>query len=132
MWPFLVCLGKMLWRAPRVLWVCRVPAISAIGGGLFISYLSQTRDLFADLGLQWWQWLGFFALLIVWAWIVHWAGRHALRLDDWVPDAHVPGALRRRAGSSCRIFTNVPQSPSRDCSALPFLHSWRSPWCEPT
>lgn len=93
MWPFLVCLGKMLWRAPRVLWVCRVPAISAIGGGLFVSYLSQTRDLFADLGLEWWQWLGFFALLIMWAWIVHWAGRHALRLDDWVPDAHVPGGI---------------------------------------
>jgi hypothetical protein len=93
MWPFLVCLGQMLWRAPRVLWVCRVPALSAIGGGLFIGYLSQTRDMFADLGLEWWQWATFFALVILWAWIVHWAGRHALRLDDWVPDAHVPGGI---------------------------------------
>ena len=93
MWPFLVCFGKMLWRAPRALWVCRVSALSAIGGGLFIANLSQTRDMFADLGLEWWQWVGFFALVILWAWIVHWAGRHALRLDDWVPDAHVPGGI---------------------------------------
>ena len=93
MWPFLVCLGRMIWHAPRVLWVCRVPAVSAIGGGLFVAYLSQTRDMFADLGLEWWQWVGFFALVIAWAWIVHWAGRHALRLDDWVPDAHVPGGI---------------------------------------
>jgi len=49
--------------------------------------------MFADLGLEWWQWVGFFALVILWAWIVHWAGRHALRLDDWVPDAHVPSGI---------------------------------------
>ena len=91
--PFFVCLGKMILRTPRVLWVCRVPAVSAIGGGLFIGYLSQTRDMFADLGLEWWQWIGFFALVLAWAWIVHWAGRHALRLDDWVPDAHIPGGI---------------------------------------
>jgi hypothetical protein len=83
----------MVRRAPRVLWVCRVAAVSAIGGGLFIAYLSQTRDMFADLGLAWWQWAGFFALIVAWAWIVHWAGRHVLRLDDWVPDAHVPGGI---------------------------------------
>src|SRR5215212_3188113 len=40
---FCSCLGRMIWRAPRVLWVWRVPAISAIGGGLFVASLAQTR-----------------------------------------------------------------------------------------
>jgi hypothetical protein len=44
---FFSCLGRMIWRAPRVLWVCRVPAISAIGGGLFVASLAQTRDMLA-------------------------------------------------------------------------------------
>ena len=72
--------------------------LSSIGGGLFIAYTPQTRDLFADLGLSW-KWALFFLFAFGWAWIVHWAARHALRMDDWVPDAHVPdgiGAARRQ------------------------------------
>ncbi len=90
---FFDCAGRAIWRAPRVLWVCRVPAISAIGGGLFVASLAQTRDMFADLGLEWWRWALFFLITLGWAWIVHWASRHVLRLDDWVPDAHVPGGI---------------------------------------
>ena len=64
---FCSCLGKMIWRAPRVLWVCRVPAISAIGGGLFVASLAQTRDMFADIGLAWWNWALFFLITLGWA-----------------------------------------------------------------
>ncbi len=96
---FFACFGSIIWRAPRVLWVCRVPAISALGGGLFVASLAQTRDMFADLGLAWGYWALFFLITLGWAWIVHWAGRHVLRLDDWVPEAHVPGGIspQRRA-----------------------------------
>lgn len=54
--------------------------------------------MFADLGLSW-KWALFFLFAFGWAWIVHWAARHALRMDDWVPDAHIPGGIsaqRRR------------------------------------
>jgi len=66
--------------------------LSSIGGGLFIAATPQTRDLFADLGLSW-RWALFFLFAFGWAWIVHWAARHALRMDDWVPDAHIPGGI---------------------------------------
>jgi hypothetical protein len=82
-----------IWRQYRVLWTCRISVLSAIGGGLFIAETPQTRDLFADLGLSWCQWTLFFLFAFGWAWIVHWAARHALRMDDWVPDAHVPGGI---------------------------------------
>src|SRR5437588_7800500 len=82
-----------LWRNYRVLWTCRISFLSSIGGGLFIAVTPQTRDLFADLGLSPGQWLLFFAFAFGWACIVHWAARHALRMDDWVPDAHVPGGI---------------------------------------
>ena len=91
--PHIACLWQFLLRTPRVLWVCRVPVVSAVGGGLLIASTAQTRDMFADLGLEWWRWLIFLVATFGWAWIVHWAARHALRLDDWVPDAHVPGGI---------------------------------------
>jgi hypothetical protein len=55
--------------------------------------------MFADISLAWWNWALFFLITLGWAWIVHWAGRHVLRLDDWVPEAHVPGGIssERRA-----------------------------------
>ncbi len=91
--PHIACFWQFLLRTPRVLWVCRVPLVSAVGGGLLIVSTAQTRDMFADLGLGWWRWLIFLVATFGWAWIVHWAARHALRLDDWVPDAHVPGGI---------------------------------------
>jgi hypothetical protein len=81
-----------VWRQYRVLWTCRISVLSSIGGGLFIAATPQTRDLFADLGLSW-KWALFFLFAFGWAWIVHWAARHALRMDDWVPDAHIPGGI---------------------------------------
>jgi hypothetical protein len=83
---------QAIWRNYRVLWTCRISVLSSIGGGLFIAATPQTRDLFADLGLSW-KWALFFLFAFGWAWIVHWAARHALRMDDWVPDAHVPGGI---------------------------------------
>ena len=88
-----------LWCWGKVLLVCRVPFVSAVGGGLLLNF-SQAKDLFADLGLVWWQWIAFFALLFGWAWIVHTVARRALQHDDWVIESHVKGGLtapRRRA-----------------------------------
>ena len=45
-----------VWRWGRVLWVCRVPAVSAVGGGLLLAATPQARDCFSDLGLSAWQW----------------------------------------------------------------------------
>ena len=60
-----------LWRFLRVLWVCRVATLSAVGGGLLIAKLEQARDLFADTELAWYSWLAFFGFLFLWAWLVH-------------------------------------------------------------
>ena len=81
------------WRCLRVLWVCRAAAFSALLGGLMIIKLEQARDLFADTGLTPLEWAAFFALLFVWAWLVHGMGRRALQFDDWVPEAHREGGL---------------------------------------
>ena len=86
-------IGQAIWRFCRILWVCRVPATSALGGGALVAYVAQALDLFADTGLSWWQWLAFFALLLVWACLVHAMARRALQFDDWVPEAHRPGGL---------------------------------------
>lgn len=95
-----------LWRFLRVLWVCRVATLSAVGGGLLIAKLEQARDLFADTGLAWHNWLAFFLLLFLWAWLVHGMGRRALQFDEWVPEAHRPGGLsqddRDRLGEEYR------------------------------
>jgi hypothetical protein len=92
-----------LWRWARVLWVCRVPATSALAGGLLVAFASQALDLYADLGLLWWQWACFFVLTFGWSWIVHATGRRALQFDDWVCESHIGEGLggpenpRRRA-----------------------------------
>jgi hypothetical protein len=73
----IACFWQFLLRTPRVLWVCRVPLVSAVGGGLLVASTAQTRDMFADLGLEWWRWLVFLVATLGWAWIVHWAAGHA-------------------------------------------------------
>ena len=70
---------------------CRVAVTSVVAGGLLLAYTVQARDLFADLGLRWWQWLIFFALAFAWSWIVHASARRSLQHDDWVPQSHTGG-----------------------------------------
>src|SRR5437764_3694603 len=83
-----------LWRVIRVLWVCRIPVLSAAGGGAIFLLTVQGRDLFADLGLTREQWLYFFACVVLWALIIHAVARRALQNDDWVPEAHCPPGLK--------------------------------------
>lgn len=82
-----------IWRWFRVFWVCRVPALSAVGGGLLMSMVPQARDLFADTGLDVVSWAFFFACVTIWAWVVHMMARRALQYDEWVPAAHASGGL---------------------------------------
>jgi hypothetical protein len=84
-----------LWRWSRVLWVCRIPAVSALGGGFLLAWAPQARDLFADTALGMHHWIVFFVFVAVWAWIVHATARRSLRYDDWVPEAHVGAGLTR-------------------------------------
>jgi hypothetical protein len=79
----LLAIVRTLARWGRVLWVCRVAALSAIGGGLLMVYLPQSLDLFADTGLRWRQWAVFLGLVFCWGWIVHVTARRALQYDDW-------------------------------------------------
>ena len=51
-WNAVFAVLLCLWRWFRVLWVCRVSAVSAIGGGLLAVYTPQALDLFADTGLE--------------------------------------------------------------------------------
>ena len=116
-WQALSWVLRAIWRNCRVLWTCRISVLSSIGGGLFIAATPQTRDLFADLGLSW-KWALFFLFAFGWAWIVHWAARHALRMDDWVPDAHIPGGMsaqrRRPDWGPCRGGGRIGRSRSLD------------------
>ena len=126
----IVWLLRAAWRNYRVLWVCRISVLSSIGGGLFIAATPQARDLFADLGLSW-KWSLFFLFAFGWAWIVHWAARHALRLDDWVPEAHVPGGIspQRRVQLQAE-FSNVATAWPRILGTAVFafiaLALWRA------
>jgi hypothetical protein len=86
--------SSFIWRVLRILWVCRVAVVSAIGGGLLIAKAEQARDLFADTGLSAGDWTRFFLLLFLWAWLVHGMGRRALQFDEWVPEAHRAGGLQ--------------------------------------
>jgi len=85
-----------LWRWGRVLWVCRIPVVSSLGGGLLLSATPQARDCFSDLGLSFWQWTTFFVLMFLWAWTVHIAARRAVLADDWVPEARCGGLSEQR------------------------------------
>jgi hypothetical protein len=82
-----------VWRWFRVVWVCRVPFVSAVAAGGLLAATPQARDLFADIGLGWLHWLLFFILLFAWSWVVHASARRALQHDEWVEEAHVAGGL---------------------------------------
>jgi hypothetical protein len=82
-----------IWRWLRVLWVCRVPSLSALGGGALLLLVPQARDLFADTGFGFFSWFWFFVFLLVWTWVVHIMARRALQFDEWVPAAHASGGL---------------------------------------
>jgi len=82
-----------VWRWLRVIWVCRVPALSAVGGGALLSLVPQARDLFADTGFGFFSWFWFFVFLLIWAWVVHIMARRALQFDEWTPAAHARGGL---------------------------------------
>src|SRR5215467_1229793 len=98
----LIWYARDVWRWARVLWVCRVPVVSAVGGGLLLAATQQARDCFSDLGLAIWQWGLFLALTFAWAWIVHASARRALLADDWVPEAHCADGLAQNRRSDLR------------------------------
>jgi len=78
-----------LWRFGRVIWVCRVAVLGVVAGGSLLAYTVQARDLFADLGIRWWEWPIFFVLVYVWAAIVHQSARRSLQNDDWVSESRL-------------------------------------------
>jgi hypothetical protein len=81
----LVRAASVLWCWGRVLWVCRVPLVSVVGGGALLVMAPQVLDLFADRGLRWWEWLIFLLLVALWAHILHAVARNSLQRDDWAP-----------------------------------------------
>ncbi|NIK46010.1 hypothetical protein [Variibacter gotjawalensis] len=99
---------QTLWRWGRVFWVCRVPAASAFCGGYLLAATPQARDLFADLGMRWWQWLAFFGFVFGWAWLVHASARRALQQDYWVPEAHTEAGLSDTTRLRLQILFFVP------------------------
>ena len=101
-------LFRAIWRFCRVLWVCRVPAASAVGGGALIVFVPQAIDLFADTGLPYWRWALFFFSLFVWAWLVHAMARRALQFDEWVPEAHRSGGLSDDDRMRLRALFHTP------------------------
>jgi len=102
-WQFIASILDYVWRLFRVLWVCRVAALSALGGGLLIARVDQARDLFADTGLTRLQWALFFLLLLAWAWLIHAMARRALQFDEWVPEWHRTRELSDEDRSRLRL-----------------------------
>jgi hypothetical protein len=104
----LVTYARVVWKWGRVLWVCRVPFVSAFGGGLLLAATPQARDCFSDLGLENWQWAIFLSFTLIWAWIVHASARRALLADDWVPEAQCPGGLSQDRRNALRTEFELP------------------------
>ena len=69
----------------RVLWVCRIPALSAGLGIALFSLAEPARDLFMESQSYVAYWAALFGLALLWAVIVHFAGRKVL-------EQHRPGA----------------------------------------
>jgi len=83
----LILYARVVWRWGRVLWVCRVPVVSALGRAAARRDAAGARLLFRS----WARHLAvgvFLALTFAWAWVVHASARRALLADDWVPEAH--------------------------------------------
>jgi hypothetical protein len=85
--------GRDLWRWFRVLWVCRVSLASVLACAYLVAGTVQARDMFADLGVKWYEWIIFFFFIFLWSWIVHAAARRAVQYDEWVAEAHIGNGL---------------------------------------
>ncbi|WP_233386844.1 hypothetical protein [Methylobacterium sp. C25] len=67
----------------RVLWVCRIPALSAGLGLLLFWQAEPARDLFMESQLYTSYWISFFWLALLWAVSVHFSARKALEQQAW-------------------------------------------------
>ena len=67
----------------RVLWVCRIPALSAGLGIALFSLAEPARDLFMESQSYVAYWAALFGLALLWAVIVHFAGRKVLEQQAW-------------------------------------------------
>ena len=86
-------LGRHVWRWLRVLWVCRVSLASVLVCAYLVAGTVQARDMLADLGIKWYEWIIFFVFIFLWSWIVHAAARRAVQYDEWVAEDHVGNGL---------------------------------------
>lgn len=67
----------------RVIWVCRVAALS---GGLALALFwaaEPARDVFLESQPYSWYWFAFFSLLLVWALVVQYAAHKVLEQQAW-------------------------------------------------
>ncbi|KAB1074446.1 hypothetical protein [Methylobacterium planeticum] len=67
----------------RVLWVCRIPALSAGLGIALFSLAEPARDLFMESQSYTAYWTALFGLALLWAVIVHFAARKVLEQQAW-------------------------------------------------
>ncbi|WP_018261211.1 hypothetical protein [Methylobacterium sp. WSM2598] len=87
--------GVLRWL--RVLWVCRASAASALAGLVLFTLAGPARDLFMESQPYGLYWTGFFAMVLAWALIVHYAARKVLEQQAWAE----PGTPLPLAGA-CR------------------------------
>ena len=70
-------------RCVRALWVCRISAVSAGLGVMLFLAAAPARDLFLEIDAGYAYWFVFFALVLAWALVVHYAARKALEQQAW-------------------------------------------------
>jgi hypothetical protein len=103
MWGNIIAWIQPVWvpavRTGRVLWACRVSAVSAILGIFLFQVAIPAQNLFADtswnadmLGAIGYWTAVFVALFVVWAFPVHYGARWTLDDDAWL----VSASLRRK------------------------------------
>jgi hypothetical protein len=121
MWGNIIAWIQPVWvpavRIGRVLWACRVSAVSAILGIFLFQVAVPAQDLFADTSwnadipsaIGYWAAV-FGALFIVWAFPVHYGARWTLDDDAWL----VSASLRRKlleqphgAEDLARLFISI-------------------------
>ena len=68
----------------RILWVCRVAALSG-GLGLALFWVAEpARDIFLESQSYIWYWFAFFSLLLIWALVVQYSAHKVLEQQAWV------------------------------------------------
>ncbi|MER8595741.1 hypothetical protein NKH33_30050 [Mesorhizobium sp. M1182] len=117
----------LLWL--RVLWVCRIAALSVGFGFLLFSWAEPARDLFMEAGSGGRYWSVFFLSVFAWALILHYSGRKVVQQQAWAAQGGLPLAPALLAALRAKYAlpaTVIPRLLGLACFAAVGVGIWRA------